>query len=131
MQLFLHIIFSDETIAFESDLRIWLKQNLPSVSYYDIDQNSEELVVRTAIEAINKADRTFAYLEGSTAKPQAVFKIIKQLQKEVAGNSIQVINNSNNPLIKKLGNAFGLNWQDDVPQKDLKQSIINFFTTQA
>lgn len=127
MQLFLHVIFSIEPLDFETEIGVWVKEKLPGVIYFNIDQNSDYLVMSTAIEAIEKAERIFTYIEGSTSDLQSVFKLIKKLQSVVESKSVQIVDNTDNPLLAKLSKTFGPNWHNNIDQITLNQKTTFFF----
>lgn len=131
MQLFLHVIFSNEPIPFSSEIRGWLKGQLPEVTYFDLDQRSEDLVIKTAIEAIDQSQATIIFIEGDCDNPQQIFKIIKRLQKKVGKQPAKVVNASPNQLISRLKKAFGSNWEHVQKEMEVKSLALDFFKTPA
>lgn len=129
MQLFLHVLLDDksEPAAFQTSLGAWIKRELPNVVYFNVDQHSEDLVMRTAVEAIERSKGVFTFIDGKTTNPQSIFKIIKKLQKYSGSGSIRIVNNCDNPLFAKLSKAFGSNWQSQLSDKELKKEVITFF----
>ncbi len=125
MKLFLHLTIAEEIPIFNSKWHAWTKKNIPNTQYFDLDQQSDMLVIDTAIKAIAEADRLFVYINYDSSQPGQLLKVIKKL----STLECKICCIGNNTMLDKLSKVFGARWQSNMTNSEVEQEAKEYFTT--
>lgn len=125
MKLFLHLTIAEELPLFNSKWHGWVNKNIPDAQYFDLDQQSDMLVVDTAIKAIQEADRLFVYINCDSSQPGQLLKVIKKL----STLECKICCIGNNTMLDKLSKVFGVRWQSNMTNSEVEQEAKEYFTT--
>lgn len=78
MKLFLHVYLTQEPPQFDSEWPIWVKKQLPLVSYFDVDLFSDQASILTAEQAIIASDKLLLLFSGQEDQnPGKLLKLVK------------------------------------------------------
>ncbi|MTI21608.1 hypothetical protein E1176_11310, partial [Fulvivirga sp. RKSG066] len=108
MQLFLYIsIVKTQPLL---NLNKSLVGKLPGVSFYDLDNHSEPVVVDTAVRAIEEASAVFVHLETEDENPGVILKVMKRLAKFEKSHDLIVVHNGINSFLERMEKSFDIPW---------------------
>ncbi|MEP2771085.1 MAG: hypothetical protein ABJH05_02980 [Fulvivirga sp.] len=124
MRLFLHIIISEKAPLFNSKWSTWVKAQLNDVKYFDVDRQSDVVVVETALKAIEQAEQLFVYIDCDQSTPGHLFKVIKKLS---AMEGCMIYCKGENSMLQKLSKVFGSRWQGALSDEVIEQGAKNYF----
>jgi len=126
MELFLHVRLTNDFPSFDNSLREWVNKHYPKTTYFDIDSQSEALVIDTAKRAIDESSKVFVWIDNHGGDTQQLFGIFKQLKNNELLKPVVVSYNVSNPLLDKLAKGFNKPWKKI---SELSASDLSIFTT--
>ena len=124
MRLFLHIIISEKAPLFNSKWSTWVKTQLNDVKYFDVDRQSDVVVVETALKAIEQAEQLFVYIDCDQSSPGHLFKVMKKLS---AMEGCMIYCKGKNDMLQKLSKVFGSRWQSALSDDAIEQGAKTYF----
>lgn len=111
MDLFLHVQLTKDCPSFDNTFKEWVNHHYPNTTYFDIDSQSEPLVIDTAKRAIDEASKVFVWIENHDGNPQKLFGLFKQLKKNESSKPVVVSCNVPHPILDKLAKGFDNTWK--------------------
>ncbi|ELR72182.1 hypothetical protein C900_01736 [Fulvivirga imtechensis AK7] len=82
MRLFLYIHITKEKFHFSSDLPVLIRSLAPDVTFFDVDNYSDNVTVDTALKAIRESTKTFIFIEAEPGpEPGKLLHLISKITK--------------------------------------------------